>query len=56
MLKIQDSTLSLSAEELIELERIMMDKDRDAAYLFLKKKVYRKLEVSVEGRMKSHIN
>ncbi len=55
MLEIKDSTISLSAEALMELERIIMDRDRDAAYLFLKKNVYKALEVSQEGRMKSHL-
>jgi hypothetical protein len=55
MLEIKKSAVSLNPEELIELERIMIDEDRDGAYQFLKKSVYRKLETSQEGKLKSHL-
>ena len=56
MLEIKKSAIPITPEELIELERIIMDEDREAAYLFLKKNVYRKIEKSQEGRLKSHLN
>jgi hypothetical protein len=56
MLEIKKTAVSLNPEELIELERIIMDEDREGAYLFLKKSVYRRLETSQEGRLKSHFN
>ncbi len=56
MLEIKKSAVLLNPEELIELERIMTDEDHEAAYLFLKKSIYRKLKASQEGRLKSHLN
>lgn len=56
MLEIKKSAVSLNQEELIELERVILDEDRDAAYQFLKKNIYRKLESSQEGKLKSHLN
>lgn len=53
MLEISRTTLSLEAEELIELERIVIDEDIKAAMSFLKRSIYRKLVASQEGRMKS---
>jgi hypothetical protein len=56
MLEIKKSAVSFNEEEVMELERIVMDEDREGAYLFLKKNIYRKLETSREGKLKSHLN
>jgi hypothetical protein len=56
MLEIKKSAVSFNEEELIELERIMIDEDHDGAYQFLKKNIYRRLETSREGKLKSHLN
>jgi hypothetical protein len=55
-LEIGRKTLTLEPEEVLELEKIMTDADREGAYLFLKKYVYRKLMLSQENRLKSHLD
>jgi hypothetical protein len=56
MLEIKQSVVSLSAEEVMELERIITDDDKDEALRFLKKSVYRKLLTSQENRLKCHLD
>ena len=56
MLEITRKTVSLEAQEVMELERIMTDEDREGAYLFLKKNIYHRLSSSQEGRLKSHLD
>jgi hypothetical protein len=56
MLEITRKTLTLEPEELIELERIITDEDREGAFIFLRKSVYRKLISSQENRLKSHLD
>ena len=53
--KITRQTLTLEPHEVVELERIIVDEDRESAYLFLKKSIYRKLRLSQENRLKSHL-
>jgi hypothetical protein len=56
MLSITHKVLDLAPEEVLELERILTDEDREGAYAFLKKSVYRKLLGSQENRLKSHLD
>jgi hypothetical protein len=52
MLEITRKTLSLKPEEVIDLERIVLDGNREGAFAFVKN-IYRKLVASQEGRLKS---
>ena len=56
MLEITRKALTLEPQEVMELERIITDEDREAAYVFLKKNVYRKLLASQGDRLKSHLD
>jgi hypothetical protein len=56
MLTITRKVVSLEPEEVMELERIVTDDDRDEALRFLKKNVYKKLTTSQEDRLKSHLD
>ena len=56
MLEIVRKSLALEPEEVLELERIITDEDKDEALRFLKKSVYRKLLTSQENRLKSHLD
>ncbi|MBN2467777.1 MAG: hypothetical protein JXD19_06460 [Deltaproteobacteria bacterium] len=56
MLEINKKSLVLEPDEVMELERIMTDEDRESAYLFLKKKIYRRLLSSQENGLKSHLD
>ena len=55
MLTVTRKTLVLEPDEIMELERIITDEDRNGAYLFLKKSVYRKLVLSEERGLKSSL-
>ena len=56
MLEIKQSVVSLSAEEVMELERIITDDDKEEALRFLKRSIYKKLLTSQENRLKSHLD
>ncbi|OGO06156.1 MAG: hypothetical protein A2Y60_06125 [Chloroflexi bacterium RBG_13_54_9] len=56
MLEIRKTAISLDEEELLELERIIIDRDEREAFLFLRKSVYNKVAHSQEGRLKSHLD
>ena len=56
MLSITRKVVALEPEEVMTLERIITDDDRDEALRFLKKSVYKKLLVSQEDRLKSHLD
>ena len=56
MLEITRKSLALEPEEVMELERIITDDDKDEALRFLKKSVYRKLLTSQENRLKCHLD
>ena len=56
MLEITRKTLTLEPEEVMELERIILDEDPESAFAFLKKNIYRKLTSSDENRLKSHLD
>ena len=56
MLEITRKTLTLEPEEVMELERIILDEDPESAFAFLKKTIYRKFLTSQENRLKSHLD
>ncbi len=56
MLDIKRKTLTLEPQEVMELERIIIDDDRDGALQFLKKHIYQQFTLSQENRLKSHLD
>lgn len=46
MLEIKREIVSLEPEDVMELERIITDRDQGSAYKFLKKKIYQRMEIS----------
>ena len=54
MIEIRRTAIALDEEELLELERIMIDRDEKEALVFLKKSVYDKIARSQKGRLKSN--
>ena len=56
MIEIRKTAIALEEEELLELERIMIDRDEPEALIFLKKSVYDKIVRSQQGRLKSHLD
>jgi hypothetical protein len=56
MLEITKRVLTLEPEDVMELERIITDEDHEGAYTFLRKNIYKKLLLSQENRLKSHLN
>jgi hypothetical protein len=56
MLEITRKTVTLEPQEVMDLERIVTDEDREEAFLFLKRSIYRKLHTSQENRLKSHMD
>ena len=43
-------------QELLELEMTLVDEDKEAAFEFLKRSVWKKLERLRQGRLKSHLD
>jgi len=56
MLEIKKTAIALDEQELLELERIMLDRDAKEALNFLKKSVYEKVARSQQGKLKSHLD
>ncbi len=56
MLEITRKAETLEPQEVMELERIITDEDTEAAFVFVKKSVYRKLLTSQGDRLKSHLD
>lgn len=56
MLEITRKAIALEPQDVMELERIIIDEDHEAAYRFLKKNIYRKALSSQENRLKSHLD
>jgi len=50
VLRIEKTAIALDEAELPELERIVIDQDGEAALKFLRKVVYRKIELSQRAR------
>jgi len=55
MLDIRKTAISLEEEELLQLERIIIDRDEREALTFLKKSVYDKVSHSQNKRLQSHL-
>jgi len=56
MLEIRKVAITFDEQELIELERIIMDGEEKEALNFLKKAVYNKITHSQQGKLKSHLD
>ncbi|MBE0415369.1 MAG: hypothetical protein IBX36_02345 [Dehalococcoidia bacterium] len=56
MLEARKTAVALEEEELVELQRIIIDRDEKEALRFLKKSVYDKVAKSQRGRLKSHLD
>ncbi len=56
MLEIKRTAVSLDEQELLELERIITDKDQKEALDYLKKYVYDRILHGQQGRLKSHLD
>ncbi len=55
MLEIRKTAVSLDEEELLELERIVTDGDKDEAIRFLKKSIYNKIVSAQRGKLKPEL-
>lgn len=55
MLEIKKTVLSIEENELIELQRIIIDSDKEEALRFLRKSVFDKILHSQQGKLKSHL-
>lgn len=56
MLEIRKAVLSFDEQDLMQLERIIIDNDEKGAFLFLKKCIYDRILHSQQGRLKSHLD
>jgi hypothetical protein len=56
MIEIKITAIVFEDNELIELERIIIDIDKDEALNFLKNVVYKKIIHSQQGKLKSHLD
>ena len=56
MLEIKRTAISLNEQELLELERVLTDRDEKEALRFLKKAVHDKISRSQQGKLKSHLD
>ena len=55
MLEIRKTALALDENDLLELERIVTDRDEGEALRFLKRAVYDRILHSQQSRLKSHL-
>lgn len=56
MLEIRKTAVAFDEKDLMELERIIVDRDEKAAITFLKKCVYDRILHAQQGRLKSHLD
>ena len=56
MLEIRRSAVAFDERDLMELERIIVDSDKEEAMRFLKKCVHERIVHSQQGRLKSHLD
>jgi len=56
MLEARKTAVALEEEELVELQRIIIDRDEKEALKFLKKSVYDKVRKAQQGRLKCHLD
>jgi hypothetical protein len=55
VLEIRKAVLTIEESELVDLQRIIIDTDKEEALRFLKKSVYDKILHSQQGKLKSHL-
>ncbi len=56
MLEIKKAVVSFDERDLMELERIVTDNDKEEALKFLKKSIYDRIAHAQQGRLKSHLD
>lgn len=56
MLEIKNAIISFEANDLVELERIIIDNDGKEALIFLKKSVYDMISQAQQRKLKSHLD
>ena len=56
MLESRKTAVALEEEELVELQRIIIDHDEKEALRFLRKVIYNKIAKSQGGRLKCHLD
>jgi hypothetical protein len=56
MLEAKREAVALEPHELVELEQIVADEDRDAAYTFLKERIYKRIHSAQRNRLHSHLD
>ena len=56
MLEIKKTVVPLDEQDVMALERIIIDADEKEALRFLKKSVYDRISYSQQGRLKSHLD
>jgi hypothetical protein len=56
MLEIRKTSIVLDEPEIMQLERLITDDDGAEALRFLRQVVYRKVNRSQQGRLKSHLD
>jgi hypothetical protein len=55
VLEIRKTALSLEEDEMVELQRIIIDDDQEEALRFLRKSVFEKILYYQQGKLKSHL-
>lgn len=56
MLEIKKTAVLFEETDVMEMERIITDGDKDEALRFLKKNIYDRIAHSQTGRLKSHLD
>jgi hypothetical protein len=56
MLEMRKTVVSFDENDLMGLERIIVDGDKDEALKFLKKCIYDRIVHAQQGRLKSHLD
>jgi hypothetical protein len=56
MLEIRKTAVSFDEQDIMELERIIMDDDEKEALRFVKKSIYERILHSQQGKLKSHLD
>jgi len=56
VLEIRKAAISLDEAEVLELERVITDRDEKEAMAFLKRCVYDRILHAQQGRLKSHLD
>jgi hypothetical protein len=56
MLEIKKTAVSFDEQDIMELDRIVMDDDEKEALRFVKKSIYERILHSQQGKLKSHLD